>query len=689
MRLARSRRLELLLVTALAGLPGCAGDDNVGPAPVDAGHPGEGGTVETDATLADAGSDAPAVNDATTPTDSGPRVGALVGLTMQSSVGVLLDEFPAGAERDRVAAALLAKPADFWVTRAHQQVKLTAYHLVFRQQFYPGQPRQQLPLPPESTWQIVFAPSTDPDAAPGDGGTPAPYRTQTTDATPHDLVQVDFTYNGTLLTDQDSPGLSEPSLLGIYGEWNEPYVLPLDPLLILQRTGYACLDESEFPPNSVDSEEIDSFYDHTCGVEAQSTLNGCHDTQLPQLSCLDALAQSVGSVTTQLTFTRLPWDPAVADQVRVGPILNDAGSELTPIDEEFKTHRVTYRYVPPDSCTLVEQCIGAPGWRRVLQFSTADKNTGTQTVDIGAVDYFSADAGEGGTPPEDHHVFEYSACHHHWHFTHYGEFDYGDAGAPGNHKRGFCLQSTTRPLNVETSPLWNPYYDCRYQGVAAGWGDEYKIGLDCQWIDVTGVNTSSSTYTADLSFHSNPDGFLCEGQAVLDDAGAQVWEPTQFRTDAGEVVDRPKCNFYPGWDGGHVDDYAVTLPKSGEGFVTTACQLGEVGPLRNCGFTLKDNYDSCTPLADGGTATLKCTVPSGAKPQVVRVCESSVALQSGTACKYNEAIGNGVVDASGPATIAFTCPVARDAIEVGGKYSIYTAPVFPDDPAQTVTCTLQ
>ena len=25
------------------------------------------------------------------------------------------------------------------------------------------------------------------------------------------------------------------------------------------------------------------------------------------------------------------------------------------------THRVVYRYVPPDSCTLVERCVGGPG----------------------------------------------------------------------------------------------------------------------------------------------------------------------------------------------------------------------------------------------------------------------------------------------------------------------------------------
>ncbi len=670
----------LAALTMCSALIGCAGDDT-NTAPADAGKP-------SDATVSDgAPNDAGPAGDGTVVAqDSGPLLGALITVSMPSTVGVLLDEIPAD-DRDRVAAAILAKPTDFWVTRADQQIKLTAYHLVFRAVFYPDGFRQQLPLPPESQWQITFAAG---DAGDDDGGTAEPYRMTTTDG--HDLVMVDYTLQTTVLTDQDSPGVSEPSLLGIGGIWNEPFTLPLDPEQLLQRTGYACMDEAEFPPNSVDSEETDSFYDWTCDVEPQLSANGCHYSALPQVSCLDALAANVGSISTQATFERVAWDPAVADQVRVGPITNDAGADLQIIQEEFQTHRVTYRYIPPDSCTLVEQCVGAPGWRRVLQFSTADKNTGTETVDIGAVTYFSEDGGEAGaTEPETHNAFEWSACHHHWHFTHYGEFDYGDGGAPGNHKRGFCLQSTTRALNIETSPTHNPYGDCSYQGIESGWGDEYKIGLDCQWIDVTNMDTSQAPFTSALQFTSNPDGFLCEGTPVLDDAGEQVWEPTQFKTEAGAVVDRPKCDFFPPWASNNHDQYDVTVPTSGNGYVTTPCALGEIGPVRNCGFTLQSNVLSCTP---GAASTLKCSVPAGARPQTVRVCESSIALDSGTACKFNESLGNGVVEAAADGgvetvSIPFTCPAARDVLEVGGKYSVYTAPVLTDDTAQVVTCTLQ
>jgi hypothetical protein len=671
------------IASAMVGLVGCAGDDT-NTTPADAGGPSDATVV--DAAPKDAGGGS--VDGTVTSEDGGPVIGALITVSMPSTVGVLLDEIPLD-DRDRVAAVILAKPTSYWVTRAHAQIKLTAYHLVFRTEFYPDGFRQQLPIAPESQWLIGFSPG---DAGDDDGGTAEPYRMTTTDG--HDVVAVDYTLQTTVLTDQDSPGVSEPSLQGIGGIWNEPFTFPIDPEQILQRTGYACMDEAEFPPNSVDSEETDSFYDWTCDIEPVESPDGCHYSALPQISCLDALTASVGQVSTQATFERIPWDPGVADQVRVGPITNDAGADLQVITEEFESHRVTYRYIPPDSCTLVEQCVGAPGWRRVLQFSTADKNTGTETVDIGGVDYFSEDGGtDGDTQPETHNAFEWSACHHHWHFTHYGEFDYGDGGAPGNHKRGFCLQSTTRSLNIETSPTHNPYGDCTYQGIAQGWGDEYKIGLDCQWIDVTDYDTSQAPYTSALQFTSNPDGFLCEGTPVLDDAGEQVWEPTAFTTEAGAVVDRPKCNFWPPWFANNHDQYDVTVPTSGNGFVTTACVLGEIGPVRNCGFALApaNNLLACTP---GAASTLKCSVPAGSTPQVARVCESSIALQSGTACKFNEALANGIVEAAadgGVSTVSipFTCPASRDTVEVGGKYSLYTAPVLTDDAPQTVTCALQ
>ena len=142
-----------------------------------------------------------------------------------------------------------------------------------------------------------------------------------------------------------------------------------------------------------------------------------------------------------------------------------------------------------------------PGWRRLLTFSAVVQNNGTQPVHIG-------DPTDSKNPYAQAHVFEYSACHNHYHFKHYGTFSY--AGAPGD-KKAFCLEDTNRFHNDETTPLTAIHQTCEFQGIGAGWGDEYEFGLPGQWVDVTNVDT---TKPQALTFVSNPDQFLCEGNTL-------------------------------------------------------------------------------------------------------------------------------------------------------------------------------
>src|SRR5690606_7561869 len=139
---------------------------------------------------------------------------------MKSSVGVLLDEIPA-AHRDRAAAELIAADAGFWRARAAMQVETTYYRLTYRNFFVDV--GGQLPLPPRELWGLDLG---------------APER-RTIDG--HDLVVVDYTFTGTLLTAADQPGTSEPKLGEIGGVWDEEFTLPVDPEHLLERTGYACM----------------------------------------------------------------------------------------------------------------------------------------------------------------------------------------------------------------------------------------------------------------------------------------------------------------------------------------------------------------------------------------------------------------------------------------------------------------
>jgi hypothetical protein len=597
--------------------------------------------------------------------------GALIAVAMNSTVGVLLDEIPMSM-RDRVAQGLLAKSSDFWIARAHRQILLTTYKLVFRQAYYAKMKyagKDALPITPEAGWNITLNGAA---------------RRGTIDG--HDLVMVDYSLASTILTDYNSPCASENHLCNGGGKWTESFNLPVDPELVFQRTRFACLDEGQFPPNSVDSEEVDSFYDDSCGVEQELTNTGCHQTELPTSTCIAALKNTIGHIATGLNFTRLAWDSSLANQVRIGPITNTAGSNLTPEASEFRVNRITYRYIQPNDCAIVEQCVGGTGWRRLLQFATADRNTGTQALNIGAIDYFGD--GGGGTPLSQHNVFEYSACHHHYHFTHYGTFSFNNTQATTT-KRGFCLQATDRFSNIEVSPLTNPYANCWYQGIMPGWVDEYKAGLPCQWIDVTDVNTSKRPVTGPLTFVSNPDGFLCEGTPILDANGNQTWVPTNFTSSTGQPVDKPACNYYQtasdpnAWSSDNTDSYNVTLPTPGNGYVTAGCTHNQTGPLRNCSFAATTSF-SCTP---GSAVHLHCTLGSGATPQVVRACNFSAVLNTGVACTYQDSLANAAVDGAGDLTV--TCPPPLSATEPGGRFSIYTAPVSSDDSSSTVTCVVQ
>lgn len=612
-----------------------------------------------------------------------PDPGALVSVTVGSEVGVLLDEIPSSA-RTRAADALDVESDEFWIERAKRQMALLKFRLIFREYYYLDDDfvpldedengvsdRLQLPLPPESTWTITL------DGPP-----------QRKDVNGHDLVVRPYTMQAMIVTDSASPGISEPNLAEIGGIWDEAFVLPVDPELTFQRTGYACTDEYEFPPNSVDSESAYVFYDDTCGVEDESTYF-CH-TALTQAdeSCVDAIDNHIGRVEPLLRFERLPYDSFLAEEYRVGELTSPGTPDLTPLAESLDENKVVYRFIPESSCAIAEACVARSGWRRLLQFTAGVHNVGGAPLEIGAVDYFVS--GEEGDYTA-HNLYEYSPCHDHYHFTHYGDFEIEGGNVVEGGKRAFCLVSTSRLSNNEVSPLFSPYSDCINQGVQAGWGDEYYAGLECQWIDITDLDIAATSGVADLRFDFNPDGFLCEGEVIRDEAGLVSWEPAldengdQFMTASGEPVERPICNTenYPDWQSNNLTEAQIAVPENGS-FVTEPCTRGQIGHLRNCGLsTLDADPGSCIP---GQSVKLSCAAKEVGVPQMVRICEASLAIGQ-IPCTENEALANVVVEDT-PQDITFDCPMPRDTNELGGLYGTYAAPVLPADGDPKVTCTV-
>ncbi len=578
------------------------------------------------------------------------NTGALVGVKLQSSVGILLDEFQA-AQRTRVRAAYMAKPADFWLKRAEQQVETTKYRLVYRNLYYSN--KGQLPLPPNEQWNLTVG---YPYVATIDG---------------HELVMVDYEFTSILLSSVEQVALSDRNLSTVGASVTEAFVLPADPEHLFERTGYSCMDEEDFPPNSVDSENSLSFYDDTCN----GGKSFCHVTlPYPKDSCSTALKSNVGRVPAAVQFTRLTWDAALADQVRVGTA-NPAGADLEVLKDGLVNNRVIYRYFPANSCAIVEGCVGGSGWRRLLQFDASVANRGSQPVHLGDV--------SSSSPAAQHNMIEYSDCHKHYHFSHYGKFVYGNGKLRDGSKRAFCLESTSRYSNNEDTPLTHPY-SCNYQGIEAGWGDDYIAGIECQWIDITALDTSKNATTDNLSFQSNGDQFLCEGTPKLDTNGNPLFVPTTFKTEDGKTVDRIDCNFAPNYEQNNFQSIRVNVPQSGNTYVTGQCKRGQNSAVRNCGLTYQSTLLNCQP---GSAVKVSCSLPSG-DPQFVRICEASRGLKSGMGCTYRDALNNGLVTGSN-VVFNVACPAKRDSVETGGVISVYSAPHFADDSYVPVNCKIQ
>lgn len=259
-----------------------------------------------------------------------------------------------------------------------------------------------------------------------------------------------------------------------------------DPTQLLQRTGNACINEGGFPPNSFDSENINIFYDYSCTADSGGAA-GCHRTQLPTLSCVQALNAAVDAVETAVRFQRQEWDEALADEVRLGEIVSADAPDLRVVSEDIQNYRIIYRYFAPNSCAIAEACVNGSGWRRLLQFDANVHNLGAAPLDAGSI--------VAENPLTN--MFEYNSCHAHFHFQNYGEFQLGETGQPS--KQAFCVESTSRFSNNELSPLTHPY-SCTNQVLrACETSSVLGVGTACAFEDAV-LNQIIRGETAEISF---------------------------------------------------------------------------------------------------------------------------------------------------------------------------------------------
>jgi len=142
-------------------------------------------------------------------------------------------------------------------------------------------------------------------------------------------------------------------------------------------------------------------------------------------------------------------------------------------------------------------------------------------------------------------------------------------------------------------------------------------------------------------------------------------------------------------------------------YVTESCSGGQLGPLRNCGFSPQSEGIEIQPVAEdegadsetevpegafvcepGEEVRLSCSLEDGGDSQVMRLCEYSAALGSGVACTFDGALANQIIG-DGTDEVSFICPSERGETEPGGLYSLYTAALVSDGESRTVSCQVE
>lgn len=146
------------------------------------------------------------------------------------------------------------------------------------------------------------------------------------------------------------------------------------------------------------------------------------------------------------------------------------GVNLVPIVRRFQIQTQTFA---SDHCAVVEGC-ASPGPRKLLRFDFLCWNAGD--VDL-----------RMGSPSQNPQWYEFSPCHRHYHlkqFNGYKIYDCRGRERKGN-KQAFCLEDSEK---LSAGRRTAQFHNCNSnQGISAGWADLYGRGLDCQWIDITGL----------------------------------------------------------------------------------------------------------------------------------------------------------------------------------------------------------
>lgn len=159
------------------------------------------------------------------------------------------------------------------------------------------------------------------------------------------------------------------------------------------------------------------------------------------------------------------------------------------IVESAVVNSLEIRQEAATNCMVEEGCMTGYGNRTVLAFDTHIKN-------IGDMDYFV------GNPNDYPEQFTFDNCHGHAHYEGYADYILhkpSGESIPIGHKNGFCV------MDLECQDGGTSQYGCGNMGISKQCGDIYNKYLDCQWIDITDVDTGEYILAIKVNWDQSPD----------------------------------------------------------------------------------------------------------------------------------------------------------------------------------------
>jgi hypothetical protein len=245
------------------------------------------------------------------------------------------------------------------------------------------------------------------------------------------------------------------------------------------------------------------YNDDACGL--QSEVSGALDTSKTYIvrvgsfnnACTGAINFAVnyqGPISGCTTFSACNYNPlATIDDGNCvyypSPLCT--APDLTIVQPQFiSSLSLGTVNAPAGDCRVNESCLNGYGTRTVINFDTYIKNIGTQ-------DYYI------GSPSTHPGQFTTSNCHGHAHYEGYAEYRlYKPNGQiiPIGFKNGFCV------LDFDGCPDGGTAkFSCGNMGISKQCGDIYSAGLDCQWIDITDVDTGNYVMAAKVNWDQSAD----------------------------------------------------------------------------------------------------------------------------------------------------------------------------------------